>query len=88
MCIISSTSSLFAGILTSVLLPFTELAAIVAFHEKFTGEKGLSLALCLWGFTSYFVGEYKKTGKMHSEDGIKDRKTDIECQGQVEMILK
>ncbi|KAF5180079.1 Purine permease [Thalictrum thalictroides] len=80
MCTINCTSSLFAGILTSVLLPFTELAAIVAFQEKFTVEKGFSLALCLWGFTSYFIGEYKKTDKTHNPDGIKDRLLDTECQ--------
>ncbi|KAF5180080.1 hypothetical protein FRX31_030335 [Thalictrum thalictroides] len=78
MCTINCTSSLFAGILTSsVLLPFTELAAIVVFHEKFTVEKGLSLALCLWGFTSYFIREYQKTDKTYTHDGIEDR-TDIE----------
>ncbi|KAF9609087.1 hypothetical protein IFM89_012652 [Coptis chinensis] len=84
MGVINCTSSLFAGILTSVILPFTEIAAIVTFKEKFTGEKGLSLALCLWGFTSYFIGEYKTAGKTSgvvelTEDGVKDkRSTDLE----------
>ncbi|OVA03499.1 Triose-phosphate transporter domain [Macleaya cordata] len=63
--IIYCTSSLFAGIFTTVMLPFTQIAATIAFDEKFTGQKGMSLALCLWGFTSYFLGEYKKT-KMQS----------------------
>ncbi|MCL7041414.1 hypothetical protein MKW94_013815 [Papaver nudicaule] len=59
--IIYCTSSLFSGIFTTCLLPFTQVAASIAFHEKFTGQKGMSLALCLWGFVSYFAGEYKKT---------------------------
>ncbi|KAK9156930.1 hypothetical protein Scep_003504 [Stephania cephalantha] len=59
--IILCTSSLFAGVTAAFMLPFQEVAAVIVFHEKFTGEKGLSLALCLWGFISYFMGEYKKT---------------------------
>lgn len=62
--IIYCTSSLFAGVSTSLLLPIAQVAAILAFGEKFTGEKGMSLVLCLWGFTSYFIGEYKKSMKM------------------------
>ncbi|KAK9130048.1 hypothetical protein Sjap_010535 [Stephania japonica] len=57
--VISSASSLFAGILTAVLVPIIEIASFVAYHESFTREKGMSLALCLWGFCSYFYGEYK-----------------------------
>lgn len=62
--IIYCTSSLFAGLVSALLLPFTPVAAVFAFNEKFTGEKGMAPALCLWGFTSYFVGEYKKSWKM------------------------
>ncbi|KAI3899901.1 hypothetical protein MKW92_022065 [Papaver armeniacum] len=63
--IIYCTSSLFSGIFNTCLLPFSQVAATIAFHEKFTGQKGMSLALCLWGFVSYFVGEYKKTKNPH-----------------------
>ncbi|XP_058099959.1 purine permease 1-like [Magnolia sinica] len=62
--VVYCSSSLFAGIVSAVLLPFTQVAAVIAFKEKFTGEKGMSLALCPWGFTSYFVGEYKRSKKM------------------------
>ncbi|KAK9167475.1 hypothetical protein Scep_002666 [Stephania cephalantha] len=55
--------SLLNGILSAVLLPMTEIAAVFAYHEKFTGEKGMALALCLWGFTSYFYGEYQTNKK-------------------------
>ncbi|XXG60835.1 hypothetical protein AAC387_Pa04g2648 [Persea americana] len=51
-------SSLFTGVVTATLLPLTEIAAVIFFKEKFTGEKGMSLALCLWGFMSYFYGAY------------------------------
>lgn len=54
------TSSFCTGVLSSTLLPLTEVASVVAYKERFTAEKGLALALCLWGFVSYFYGEYKK----------------------------
>ncbi|KAL5982335.1 hypothetical protein ACLOJK_016406 [Asimina triloba] len=62
--VVYCSSSLFTGIMSAVLLPFTPIAAVIAFKEKFTGEKGMSLALCLWGFSSYFIGEFKKSKKM------------------------
>ncbi|KAK9162335.1 hypothetical protein Syun_003245 [Stephania yunnanensis] len=61
--LIFCVGSLFNGIFTSVLLPLTEVAAVIIYHEKFTGEKGMALALCLWGFTSYFYGEYQNNKK-------------------------
>ncbi|OVA07169.1 Drug/metabolite transporter [Macleaya cordata] len=59
--IIFCTTSLFAGVISAVLLPLTEIAAVIVFHEKFTGEKGMALALGLWGFSSYFYGSYRET---------------------------
>ncbi|KAK9110769.1 hypothetical protein Sjap_018829 [Stephania japonica] len=56
MGILYCTSSLFLGIFTVILLPITQIIAAITFHEKYTAEKGMSLVLCLWGFTSYFVG--------------------------------
>ncbi|XP_058096967.1 purine permease 3-like [Magnolia sinica] len=52
-------SSLFTSVFSSMLLPLTEVAGVIAFHERFTAEKGTALALCLWGFVSYFYGAYK-----------------------------
>ncbi|KAK9096120.1 hypothetical protein Sjap_021617 [Stephania japonica] len=62
--LIYCVGSLFNGVITSLLLPMTEVAAVIAYHEKFNGEKGMSLALCLWGFTSYFYGEYQNGRKV------------------------
>lgn len=58
--VIFLTSSLWSAVLMASLTPGTEVLAVVIFNEKFTGEKGMSLAMSLWGFTSYFFGEYKK----------------------------
>lgn len=72
--IVFCTSSLFAGVVTATLLPLTEIAAVIVYHEKFTGEKGMALALCLWGFTSYFYGAYrmekKQTPQTESDQSI------------------
>ncbi|KAI3854664.1 hypothetical protein MKX03_005260 [Papaver bracteatum] len=65
--IILYTSSLFAGVMTAVFLAFSQIAAVIAFHENFTGEKGMALALSLWGFTSYFYGSYRHTRKPKAE---------------------
>ncbi|KAI3850106.1 hypothetical protein MKW98_001050, partial [Papaver atlanticum] len=67
--VISYTSALFYGILTSVLVPFTGVAAVIFYHESFTGLKGMALALCLWGFCSYFYGEYKMMSKKVINNG-------------------
>lgn len=65
--IVFCTSSLFAGVVTATLLPITEIAAVIVYHEKFTGEKGMALAMCLWGFTSYFYGAYRMEKKQTSQ---------------------
>ncbi|KAI3892571.1 hypothetical protein MKW92_020978 [Papaver armeniacum] len=61
--IIFCTSSLFAGVMSAIFSTLSQIAAVIAFHENFTGEKGMALALTLWGFTSYFYGSYKNTKK-------------------------
>ncbi|XP_074561178.1 purine permease 3-like [Curcuma longa] len=56
-------SALLAGIIMAVCLAMTEVLAVIFLHESFSGQKGLALALCLWGFASFFYGEYKKGKK-------------------------
>nr|QBG82639.1 PUP6-like [Papaver somniferum] len=53
--VIFYTSALFNGILGAVLIPLTGVVAVIFYHEDFTGLKGMALALCLWGFCSYFM---------------------------------
>ena len=52
------SSSLLSGVIIAVTLPVTEVMAVILFHEKFSAEKGMALVLALWGFASYFYGEY------------------------------
>ncbi|CAH9067029.1 unnamed protein product [Cuscuta epithymum] len=56
-------SSLLSMVIITVLLPITELMAVVFYHEKFQAEKGISLFLSLWGFVSYFYGDIKNNIK-------------------------
>ncbi|KAL8232636.1 hypothetical protein R6Q57_002414 [Mikania cordata] len=65
--VIFCASSLFSGIVITVLVPVTEVLAVIVYKEKFQVEKGVSLVLSLWGFASYFYGEYKLTKKIKSE---------------------
>ncbi|XP_047341873.1 purine permease 3-like [Impatiens glandulifera] len=57
--VIFTGSSLLSAVLIAVLLPVTEVLAVVFYKEKFQAEKGISLVLSLWGFVSYFYGETK-----------------------------
>ncbi|KAB1203873.1 Purine permease 3 [Morella rubra] len=61
--VIFSASSLLSGIVMACLLPVTEILAVVFYSEKFKAEKGVALALSLWGFISYFYGEMKHSKK-------------------------
>ncbi|MDV3201056.1 MAG: hypothetical protein Q8877_02495 [Sweet potato little leaf phytoplasma] len=62
--VIFASSSLFSGVLLSMLVPVIELLGVIFYKEKFQAEKGVSLGLCLWGFVSYFYGEFKQANEM------------------------
>ncbi|XVF39592.1 hypothetical protein PTKIN_Ptkin01aG0046300 [Pterospermum kingtungense] len=61
--VIFCASSLLSGIMIAVLLPVTEILAVIFYKEKFQAEKDVALALSVWGFISYFYGEIKQTNK-------------------------
>ncbi|XP_043712986.1 purine permease 3-like [Telopea speciosissima] len=61
--VIFNGSSLLAVVIITTLLPVTEILAVFFFQESFKVEKGISLALSLWGFASYFYGEFKASKK-------------------------
>ncbi|XP_020574414.1 purine permease 3-like [Phalaenopsis equestris] len=60
---IKYSTALLGGVILAICIPITELLAVFFFHEKFDGEKGVAVALCLWGTASYFYGEYKSYRK-------------------------
>ena len=61
--VIFCASSLLSAIIIAVLLPATEILAVIFFQEKFQAEKGVALGLSVWGFISYFYGEIKESKK-------------------------
>nr|XP_043622943.1 purine permease 1-like [Erigeron canadensis] len=65
--VISCASSLLSGIIIASLLPVTESLAVLFFHDKFQVEKGISLALSLWAFVSYFYGELRNIKKVNHD---------------------
>ncbi|KAG2318909.1 hypothetical protein Bca4012_054878 [Brassica carinata] len=62
--VVFCASSLASGVLVSVLLPVTEILAVICFREKFQAEKGVALLVSLWGFASYFYAEFKSGKKI------------------------
>ncbi|XP_019260870.1 PREDICTED: purine permease 1-like [Nicotiana attenuata] len=63
--VIYCSSSLMSGVMIAVLLPVTEVLAVVFFRENFSGEKGLALFLSHWGFVSYFYVEFRQSKKQN-----------------------
>ncbi|PKI35017.1 hypothetical protein CRG98_044602 [Punica granatum] len=67
--IIFCFTSLLGGLVTSLLVPMQQVFAVVFLRENFTAEKGMALAMCLWGFASYFYGEFR-TGREKKEEEL------------------
>ncbi|KAF9591757.1 hypothetical protein IFM89_007087 [Coptis chinensis] len=64
------TKSLTGGVCMTALLPMNVFGGVLAFGDKFGGNKAISTLLCIWGFCSYVYGEYIKT-KEEKEDLMK-----------------
>ncbi|KAK9122927.1 hypothetical protein Sjap_012529 [Stephania japonica] len=64
------SSALASGVFGAMLLPLGTVGGAIVYHEKFSGEKGISLAMCLWGFASYFYGSYRDTKKQITDSQI------------------
>ncbi|PAN34391.1 hypothetical protein PAHAL_6G089300 [Panicum hallii] len=58
------TTSLHGGICMTALLAVNVAGGVVVFGDEFGAEKGVAMVLCLWAFSSYIYGEYKKGGKL------------------------
>lgn len=58
--VIFNSSSLLGGLVSSLLVPVQQAFAVIILKEVFNAEKGMALAMCLWGFASYLYGEYQK----------------------------
>ena len=78
MGLITCASSLLAGIMIAVLLPLSEILAVIFLHEKFDGPKGIALVLSLWGFASYLYGEKAQKMEAQKIEQQLAMKTDLE----------
>ncbi|KAG8073771.1 hypothetical protein GUJ93_ZPchr0006g41024 [Zizania palustris] len=86
MGLITCASSLLAGIMIAVLLPVSQVLAVIFLHEKFDGTKGIALVLSLWGFVSYLYGEkaqkkleiQKMTQQQQQEVALAQKNADME----------
>lgn len=65
--VIFCASFLLSGIVISVLLPVTEVLAVIIYKEKFRVEKAVPLVLSLWGFVSFFLRRNKTQPKDERE---------------------
>lgn len=89
--VIFCASSLLSGIIIAVMLPVTEVLAVLFYREKFQAEKGVALVMSLWGFVSYFYGEIKTanqgqdntTASTATTNGIKDEILETEMSGTI-----
>lgn len=61
--VIFSSTSLLGGIVSALVVPVQQGFAVFFLPESFNGDKGIALGLCLWGFASFFYGEYKASLK-------------------------
>ncbi|WMV57188.1 hypothetical protein MTR67_050573 [Solanum verrucosum] len=51
------SSALLFGIVNALLFPIQQIFAVIFLPESFNSDKWMALAMCLWGFASYFYGE-------------------------------
>nr|CAD1826305.1 unnamed protein product [Ananas comosus var. bracteatus] len=57
------------GIIIAVFIPVVEVLGVIFFDERFSSDKGVALALSLWGLASYSYGEYRE-GKEKKEKEV------------------
>ncbi|CAL0299716.1 unnamed protein product [Lupinus luteus] len=68
--VIFCASSLLSGIVIALMVPVTEILAVVFYKETFKAEKGVSIVLSIWGFVSYFYGEFKHVKELERDQSI------------------
>lgn len=51
-------STVLAGVLNSIRVPLTSVAAVILLHDPMSGFKILSLIITFWGFACYIYGHY------------------------------
>ncbi|EEF48537.1 purine transporter, putative [Ricinus communis] len=65
--VIFASTSLLGGLVSSLLVPVQQVFAVIFLHEVFNAEKGMALAMCLWGFASHLYGAYVESSKKQAK---------------------
>ncbi|KAL4278432.1 hypothetical protein GQ457_03G035760 [Hibiscus cannabinus] len=65
--IVFESSALFANVVGALGVPVAPIAAMIVFHDKMNGIKGISMALALWGFLSYVYQQYLDERQSNAE---------------------
>ncbi|XWS18596.1 hypothetical protein CRYUN_Cryun32bG0058100 [Craigia yunnanensis] len=60
-------SALFANVIAGLGLPIAPIAAMIVFHDKMNGIKGISMVLAIWGVISYAYQQYLDERKLNAE---------------------
>ncbi|XVE51554.1 hypothetical protein DITRI_Ditri02bG0051200 [Diplodiscus trichospermus] len=60
-------SALFSNVIGALGLPITPIAAMLVFHDKMSGIKGISMVLAIWGFVSYAYQHYLDDRQLNAE---------------------
>jgi drug/metabolite transporter (DMT)-like permease len=85
--VIYCASSLLSGIVIAVLLPATEILAVIFYHESFKAEKGISLVLSLWGFVSYSYGDIKHNKKKKKQQLLDHNNSELKLPKSVDSSI-
>ncbi|KAL5178076.1 Purine permease 21 [Glycine soja] len=56
--LISEVSSLFSNAISALGVPIVPMLAVLFFHDKMDGIKGISMVLAIWGIVSYVYQQY------------------------------
>ncbi|XP_038717904.1 purine permease 1-like [Tripterygium wilfordii] len=75
--VIFCSTSLLGGLVSSLLVPVQQVFAVIFLKEGFNADKGMALAMCIWGFTSYFFGEYRMSKEQQETKIISDQLHEI-----------
>ncbi|XP_068320016.1 purine permease 21-like [Pyrus communis] len=66
--LILEASSLFSNSISALGLPAVPVLAVIFFHEKMNGIKGIAMVLGIWGFVSYAYHHYIEDRKSKTEN--------------------
>ncbi|KAL5710537.1 putative purine permease 5 [Ranunculus cassubicifolius] len=61
-------STVLAGVLNSIRVPLTSIAAVILLHDPMNGFKILALLITFWGFGSYIFGNYNVSKEESTPD--------------------